>query len=123
MPRVLIVDDNDSIRRLVRKILERVNYEAQDAHDGVEAIEILGRESFDAIVLDLMMPRANGFAVMKFLADEQPEALRITVVLTADSTRWDDPNLRGVASVLRKPFAIDDLLTAVRACCGSAESS
>ena len=119
MSRVLIVDDNDSIRRLVRKILERVAFHSDEAHDGVEAIERLKQNKYDAIVLDLMMPRANGFAVLEFLTTQQPEALAVTIVLTADSTRWDDPSLSGVAGVVRKPFAIDELLSAIRVCCGS----
>lgn len=108
---VLIVDDNVWIRRLLVTILKRHGYTSQEAHDGIEAIEKLGgEESFTGIILDLMMPRADGFEVISFLRGHSPEMLARTIVLTADSSRWASDDLQGVARVIRKPFDVTELV-------------
>ncbi|HVT02245.1 MAG TPA: response regulator, partial [Thermoanaerobaculia bacterium] len=64
MARVLLVDDNDSIRRLVLKMLERDGITVDQACDGLEAITKLQENDYDLTILDLMMPRASGFDVL-----------------------------------------------------------
>jgi CheY-like chemotaxis protein len=108
---VLIVDDNVWIRRLLVTILRRHGYTSREAHDGIEAIEHLnGEESYDGIILDLMMPRADGFEVIAHLRSNHPEMLARTIVLTADSSRWSSDDLEDVARVVRKPFDVNELV-------------
>ena len=108
---VLIVDDNVWIRRLLVTILRRHGYTSQEALDGIEAIEQLnGENNFDGIILDLMMPRADGFEVIAHLRRNHPEMLARTIVLTADSSRWSSEDLDGVARVIRKPFDVNELV-------------
>jgi len=113
---ILIVDDNEPIRRLVSKILRREGYEIEEAFDGLEAMEKLNLRTFDAIVLDLMMPRANGFEVIAYLRQQKPEVLKRVVVMTAAMSQLSSDELREIGQVVAKPFEIDNLLQTVRTC-------
>ena len=73
--RVLVVDDDVSIRVLVSRVLSRAAYEVEVARDGAEAIEMLARNHYSAIVLDLMMPRVDGVGVVKYLTEHDSETL------------------------------------------------
>ena len=80
---VLIVDDEESVRALVLETLAGTGYELREAADGEEALERIAARRPDAIVLDLMMPKLDGFAVLERLQGD-PETRRIpVVVLTA----------------------------------------
>ena len=62
MERILVVDDEDKIRAIIRKYGEFEGYEIAEAHDGMEAVEICRKEDFDLIILDVMMPELDGFS-------------------------------------------------------------
>lgn len=106
-PRILVVDDNLWIRRLLLTILERQSAQPVEAHDGVDAMEKIDQGPWDGIVLDLMMPRADGFEVIRFLREKHAELLPRTIVLTADSSRWSHADLGHVGKVIQKPFEMD----------------
>ena len=74
-PRVLVADDETSIRTLVSKVLKRAGFEPVEAFDGQDAIEHLDREQYDVLVLDLMMPRVDGFGVVEHLIETKPEMM------------------------------------------------
>jgi CheY-like chemotaxis protein len=112
----LVVDDNESIRRLVHKLLERDGIVVVEAVDGVEAVSLLAAEEFDVILLDLMMPRAGGFEVIDQLAKTRPDMLRRIIVMTAAAGLVKHEALRRVRRTVTKPFSISDLLDEVRAC-------
>lgn len=113
--RALIVDDDDSIRRMVSKLLVREGFDVDEARDGVEAIEKLGEQKFEVVVLDLMMPRVDGFGVVDYLRTNQPSMLEHIVIMTAfdDSAR---KRLTSACRVLAKPFDIGELMMNVRQC-------
>jgi DNA-binding response OmpR family regulator len=117
--RVLVVDDDENIRRLETRVLERSGYRVEQAADGKEAIEHIDADGYAAIVLDLMMPRVDGFGVIEHLARTNPSMVSKTVIATAfprDATTY---RLHEVCRVIVKPFDIDQLLTAVNACAAS----
>lgn len=114
--RALVVDDNEAIRRLVHKLLERDGIVVTEAVDGVEAVSLVESGEFDVILLDLMMPRAGGFEVIEQLANTRPDLLRKVIVMTAASGLVRHEALRRVRGTVTKPFAIGDLLDQVRAC-------
>lgn len=116
MATILIVDDNEPIRRLVAKVLEREGHGVEEALDGNEAIAQIDNTRFDAIVLDLMMPRANGFHVITALRERHPALLGRVVVMTAAIAHIDSQALEGVGAVVSKPFEIETILKAVRLC-------
>ncbi len=114
--RVLVVDDEESIRRLIERLLSRHGFSVVTASDGQRAIDTLAGERFDALVLDLMMPRVDGFGVLRHLVSTQPELVPKTIVATAfpkDATR---AQLDEVCRVIIKPFDTSELIEAVREC-------
>lgn len=116
LKRILIADDDPAILQLVTTILKRADYEIDTAATGQEALEKIERTEYDAIVLDLMMPGVNGFEVLKRLPARFPRP-KFVVIMSASSP---DIIARAVGAnvfaTLRKPFAIDEMLTTVRAC-------
>ncbi len=113
--KILVVDDERHIVRLVQVNLEKVGYQVLTAYDGVEALEQVAKESPDMIILDVMMPRMDGFEVLKKLqADAKTRDIPV-IMLTA---RAQDADIfrgwsSGVSSYLTKPFNPRELLTFV----------
>jgi DNA-binding response OmpR family regulator len=116
--RLLVVDDDEAIQKLITIVFLRHGMVVDSARDGEAALELLARREYDAIVLDLMMPRKNGFEVIDVIRRERPDLLRRTIVLTAASNRTlQDVNVeRLVRRLIRKPFDLSELVDAVLAC-------
>ena len=115
--RVLVADDDPSIRQLLCTIVKRLNLPVDCVEDGVAAVERLKEHEYSVILLDLMMPRLNGFGVIEYLKDNPPHYKPVVLVITAyaDQKFKDvDPNI--VAGVLRKPFEVSEVGTLVRNC-------
>lgn len=112
--KLLVVDDDDAIRVMVTKILERVGFSVTPARDGQEAIEKLEGEEFDGMLLDLMMPRVDGFGVIEYLKASAPEFLRRVVVMTAFTGAARD-RVDASCALLPKPFDVDELVGMVQA--------
>ncbi|MEO8033359.1 MAG: response regulator [Acidobacteriota bacterium] len=120
--RVLVVDDESSIRVLVARVLTRHGYDVSEAEDGQEAIDILQTSGpYDALVLDLMMPRVDGFGVLDYLVEHRPEMVEKTVVATAYPRTALRQRLHQVCHVISKPFEIALLISSVEACAGMSE--
>lgn len=115
--RVLVADDDPSIRQLVCTIVQRERLDVDCVADGVEAIEKLKTNEYAVILLDLMMPRLDGFGVIDHLRRHEPAQKPVVLVMTAyadQKFKEVDPNV--VAGVLRKPFEVADLGSLVRLC-------
>jgi len=113
-PRVLIVDDESSIRFTLREILSREGYEADEAANGKQALEIFDPEIHDVVTLDLRMPKMGGMKVLPRLLKKDPDAQ--IIVLTAHGSR-DEALLAyelGVRDFLDKPFDNEDFRITVR---------
>src|SRR5688572_8966359 len=82
-PRVLVADDEERIRQLVAHVLRRAGFDPVEAVDGQHAIEQLDAGPFEVLVLDLMMPRVDGFGVVNHLIETKPDMMERTVVMTA----------------------------------------
>ena len=111
MRRILVIDDEPDVRLLYRVNLRHAGFEVLEADDGERGIEVALEHLPDAVVLDLMMPRADGFEVLRVLRSH-PDAGDVPVlVLTAD-TRSDDHRRcyeLGADDVITKPFVPEDL--------------
>jgi CheY-like chemotaxis protein len=115
--KILIVDDDDSIRKMVERVLRRENYQVESARDGHEAIEKLARSDFGLVVLDLMMPRVDGHGVLRFLEQEKNAPEPWVIVMTANSQgACEAQKARPTFRVLSKPFEIRDLISNIRSC-------
>jgi threonine synthase len=117
-PRVVVVDDTSEARRLIRRILQsQGDFEISEATNGREAIEIVTRERPDLVILDLMMPEVDGFAVLDALRS-QPETANIPVIVaTAKELTVDEKSrLQGQIQslMLKGDFLNDEFLEEVR---------
>jgi len=111
--RILVVDDEESILVPLEFLLKKAGHEVALARTGEEALEALGRGAFDLLVLDLMLPGLDGFAVLERL---QPLPRRPKVlVLTARGREADRAKAEalGAEAFMAKPFGIQDLLAQV----------
>ena len=107
--RVLVVDDDEDIRKLLFAALSDAGYEVAVAADGEEAIEAVRHRRPDLILLDLMMPRVSGWGFTERYAKE-PGPHAPIIVLTAVSGQVLRLPEHGVTRVLPKPFSVDGLL-------------
>lgn len=115
MPRVLIADDEESMRLLVARAIAMDGHEIVTAEDGAEALEILNRDegAFDLLLTDIKMPVMDGIALALAAARDFP---RLTILLM---TGFADQRERAsgleaiIHDVITKPFAVADIRTAV----------
>lgn len=112
--KILIVDDEDKIREVIKEYLEANNYECFESSNGKDALELLKRNNYDLLVLDIMMPKMDGFEVLK----ELPKEYRIpTIILSARGEEID--KLQGfdlgIDDYLTKPFSPKELVARVKA--------
>jgi threonine synthase len=121
-PRIAIVDDNPDVRRLIRRILQsQGNYTLFEATNGREAIDLAKREHPNLIILDLMMPEMDGFAVINALKNDPETAdIPVIVVTAKELTPAEKERLRGhIQTLMQKgDFLNDELLDEVRALLG-----
>ena len=113
--KILVVDDERHIVRLVEVNLTRAGYDVVTAYDGVEALEQFSKEKPDMLVLDVMMPRMDGFEVLKKLQSDPASQGVPIIMLTAKAQDADIFRgwSSGVSSYLTKPFNPRELLTFV----------
>ena len=114
--RALIVEDDPAIRRLVEKLLQRRGIVIETAHDGVQAIAKLKSGDYSIIVLDLMLPEANGYEVISYM---KSNAIRIPVVVVSAVSQQALANLDFdvVKQVISKPFDVHDFTEKITALC------
>lgn len=115
--RVLVVDDDPAIQKMLSTLLRRQGISADVVDDGEIALQRLHNREYDAILLDLMLPRTNGFEVIHHLKCLKPDFLNRVIVVTAASERTlQYLDVNDVRKVLRKPFDINELVADVRDC-------
>ena len=114
---VLVADDNDDILALVTFRLERAGYTVIQAHDGEEALRMAAEHRPSLAILDLMMPRLDGYEVTRGIRRDPGIADMPVVLLTARSQEADVARGFDVGAddYIRKPFSPEDLLSRVQA--------
>lgn len=117
MKRVLIVDDDRDVRNILGSVLRQRGLEVSLAANGREALDALREHQFAVMILDLLMPEADGFEVLDELHRSDPKTLPVVLVLTGAEKpvveRLDPDRIHGI---VRKPFDPDDLAGVVLAC-------
>lgn len=111
--RILVVDDEDALRTVLSSELEGEGYKVASAADGSEAIEILKKEGFDLILLDIKMPNVDGFEVLKFVKESHPDTKVIMLTGFADLKNAIESKKLGAEDFVSKPYDLVDLLTTV----------
>jgi CheY-like chemotaxis protein len=114
--KVLIVDDEEVIRKLLRIHLVKWGYEVKEAVDGVQAIEQIGKDNFDLIICDILMPNMDGWQVLKEVKSNPKTKDMPVIVLTAkneDSDMFKGYDW-GANYYMTKPFTKAQLLYGLR---------
>ena len=107
MKTVLVVDDEPTIRTLVNAVLDGPDVQTIEAADGSEAIDMIRRYRPDLVLLDIVMPRMDGFAVCERMRAEESTARTPVLLLTALGQESDRERARqaGADGVVQKPFS------------------
>jgi DNA-binding response OmpR family regulator len=114
MPRVLIIDDDQKLCRLIRDYLEPLDYSVDMAHTGVSGLEKLNNHEFDAIILDVMLPELNGLEVLKKIRHTSEIPILMLTGRGEEADRIVGLEL-GADDYLPKTFSIRELLARLRA--------
>ena len=114
MQKILIVEDDIDIQELLRNFLQEVGYEISIANDGMEAISLFSTIHFDLILLDIMLPKIDGFTVCELIRKQSQIPI---IMLTALSS--EDEQIRGldlqVDDYITKPFSMPILVRKIGA--------
>lgn len=113
--RLLLAEDERSLSRAVAAILEKNHYSVDTVYDGQEALDYLAAGNYDALILDIMMPKLDGITVLKEI---RAKGNRIPVLLLTAKSEVDDKVLgldSGANDYLIKPFDARELMARIRA--------
>lgn len=116
--KILVIDDDLAIRVLLQAVLKRMHFEVELAEDGAVGLEKMGSNgTFDLILLDLMMPRLNGYEFIEAVTRDYPDHRPHMIVFTAAGKRGVDkiPENAVCASIL-KPFDLDKFIEIISDC-------
>jgi CheY-like chemotaxis protein len=117
MLRILIIDDEDQFRSMLRRVLERASYEVVEAQDGNEGIQRCREAPMDLIITDILMPGKEGLETIMDLRREFPQ---VKIIAISGGGRTGDLNFLefakrlGAQSTLQKPCGQEELLDAVQ---------
>ncbi|GAB4542901.1 MAG: response regulator [Thermodesulfovibrionia bacterium] len=108
--RILIVEDDMAIQRLLSMMLNAYGYDISSAEHGLKAIEILHKESFDIIICDMMMPFMDGLRFLKWLRNEFKADIPVIVLTSVHDPKIREDMLKaGATDVIYKPVAMQEL--------------
>jgi len=117
MARILVIDDQESIRRVVRRALEQEGHQVLDASDGEMGIAVLARHSADVVITDIFMPGQDGIVTLRQIRKRFP-TVQVIVMSGGDSTGTldlrQDAEFLGAVRSLQKPFTARELVELVR---------
>ena len=112
--RILVVDDEPQLRRVMRSALTRQNYFVADARTGEEAVELLRKDRFDLIILDRNMPGMSGLDVCRLIRSTSDIGIIILTVRKAENDKIEALDA-GADDYVTKPFSMPELMARIRA--------
>ncbi len=115
--KILVVEDDDDLNRLLSRFLEKHGYEVHSAGDALQALDVANRvEGFGLVIVDLMMPYMDGVAFTEQLKADPRHKDAAVILMSAhsDDKKIDQGMRKGVAFFLPKPIELDRLLTLVK---------
>jgi DNA-binding NtrC family response regulator len=110
---ILVVDDEEALRMVLSSELASEGYEVRAAGDGDEAIVELEKSPFDLVLLDIKMPRMNGFEVLKFIKEKHSRSKVVMLTGFADLKNAIESKKLGADDFVSKPYDLVDLLTTI----------
>jgi len=111
--RILVVDDEEALRSVLSSELVSGGYDVMTASDGDEAIAIVEKKKFDLVLLDIKMPKVDGFEVLKFIKKTSPAVKVIMLTGFADLKNAIESKKHGAEDFVSKPYDLVDLLTTI----------
>jgi CheY-like chemotaxis protein len=117
MPRLLLIDDDDEMRSMLRRILQRAGYETLEAADGRAGLDLLRHNPVDLLITDIIMPDMEGIELILQLRQINPN---LHIIAISGGGRLAPENYLelakacGATNVLAKPFEIEQLLSSVK---------
>lgn len=111
--KILVIDDDQAIRRLVVTVARKSGCATSEAWDGAQALEMMEEETFDLLILDLMLPRVSGHDLLERL--DGGRGCAVIVLTAADDHDIEELDSRLICAIIRKPFDIFDLEKAILA--------
>ncbi len=108
-PRILVVDDEESIREFLEIMLKKENYEVTTAEDGLCAKDILTKKSFDMVISDMQMPNMTGLELLKYVRESYPDIVFMMITAFGTAETAVDAMKMGAYDYVTKPFRIDEV--------------
>ena len=112
---ILVVDDEESLRRLVVRKLEKAGFQTVAVTNGCEALEAVRQCTFDLMLLDVMMPGMSGMDVLEIVSAEQPGLVVIMLTAMCDEKTVSKAFNLGAHDFIPKPFSLAELVDEVGA--------
>ena len=117
MARIIVIDDQEPIRRIVRRALEQEGHEVLDASEGEMGMRLLEQHAADVVITDIFMPGQDGIVTLRQIRKQFP-AVNVIVISGGDSSGLldlrHDAELLGAVKSLQKPFTAAELVQTVR---------
>lgn len=111
--RILVVDDQPTIRHLIREAVNDLGYGCLEAQDGIEALEILEKESMDLVITDISMPRLDGIALTQAIKGKYDSNVIVMTGMVGNFT-YEDVIAKGASDFILKPIRIQELLVRIK---------
>ena len=107
--RILVVDDEESIREFLNIMLRKEGYDVTCVEDGQQAIDILKKKSFEMVISDLQMPHVTGLELLKFVRENYPEVLFMLITAFGTTETAVEAMKMGAYDYITKPFKLDEV--------------
>ncbi|MBI5042507.1 MAG: sigma-54-dependent Fis family transcriptional regulator [Nitrospirae bacterium] len=109
MDKILVVDDERSMRDFLSIMLKKAGYDVTTAVDGEEAVKVLHKDIFDLVITDLKMPKVDGLQVLKTVKELSPDTVVIVITAFASTETALEAMKEGAYDYITKPFQIDEM--------------
>lgn len=108
-PRILVVDDEESIREFLEIMLKKEGYEITTAEDGQVALDLMKKKSFDMVISDMQMPNVTGMELLKKVKEQSPDIVFMMITAFATTETAVEAMKIGAFDYITKPFKIDEV--------------
>ena len=112
--RILIIEDEEEFVWLLRRKLEKEGYDIVSASDGVSGLELVQKKEPNLVLLDVMMPRMNGWELSRIIKERSPDTPVVVISGSYDDKLWEKVNMNWVDAIFIKPFKPEEIEGAVR---------
>ncbi len=112
--KILVIEDEKSMREVLRILLEEEEYNVTSASDGKEGIELIKKDIFDLVITDIKMPKADGFEVLRKVKEISPDTIVIMITAFGTTESAIEAMKQGAYDYINKPFKIDEIRLVVK---------